>query len=272
MLIRISKKRFLRAACIAVAALVLSVSGCAKNAGDASVAVTGESAKAGAFLAYEHSLSISVDADQLAPRMQAAREACFEDRFGDCSLLNFEQDAGESPSGTLVVRMAPAGVEKMVALASQGGVIGSRNTKAEDLAETIADNERNRAELEGQRAYLAEFQSRKDLEVSDMLSIARELAVLKVQLTDVEKSDAMVRHRLESNLLTIRFNSQRNGGKLTRIVGSFSDSVDTLIDGISEVIDFVAFCLPFVIVLFPAALLWRWMWRKFTRSDRSHSP
>ncbi len=43
------------------------------------------------------------------------------------------------PSGNIRMRLAPGGVEPIIALASKDGEVTSRNTSAEDLAEPVAD-------------------------------------------------------------------------------------------------------------------------------------
>ncbi|MEO7012865.1 MAG: DUF4349 domain-containing protein [Dokdonella sp.] len=254
---------------LAVLAAVLGIAGCAKKDVNVPVAPSGETAKADSSLAYEHAVSLSVPRDVLEERMNAVREACADDRFGHCNLLRFEESSGNYPRGMIVVRIEPAGVEPLVGLASKDGQIGSRQTHAEDLAEVVADNARQTEQLEAQRDKLVEFQDRKDLAVGDMISLAHELASVESQLTELSRTSARLQQRIDTNLLTLDLSTQESASRWSSVGGAFSDFLDSLVDGTSEVVGMIAFGLPFLLVLFPLALAWRWLWRRATRKSRA---
>ena len=71
----------------------------------------GAVAEPAAMLAYEHEARIELQADRIDARLQAVRAACTGRRFGDCVILNVQQEGGEEPSASLGMRLAPAGVE-----------------------------------------------------------------------------------------------------------------------------------------------------------------
>jgi hypothetical protein len=147
--------------------------------------VAGQAAKPGSFLAYEHTVRILLSQENVAERMEASRVACVEERFGTCSLLEYDQGGMPSTNGSIVVRIVPAGVEPLVKLAGEGGAVGYRETKAEDRADVVADIEQKQQLLEKQKAKLLEFQVRKDLPVSDVLALTRELAQIETQLDEL---------------------------------------------------------------------------------------
>jgi hypothetical protein len=253
--------------CVALVTLLFVV-GCNKSSVEGAGGIRGESGSAGSSLAYEHTVAIALSPSLIPTRMSALREACVNASIVRCDLLRFEETAGDSPSGLLVLRLAPEGVEPIVALAADGGVIGSHLTRAEDLAEPVADMERRREQLETQRSILHEFRSRKDLSVADMLSIARELSLLESQLAEVERGGAALGRRVETNLLTVRYTSDGEHDRWSRISTAVGESADSFIDGAIEAIELAAFGLPFVLLAFPVALLWRWLWRRATRRPR----
>lgn len=257
--------RFMQRICCLFLAIFL-VSGCAKIATEAGMGPKGETGPAGTSLAYEHTVTISVSPQQIPERMSAVREACVTASLAHCSLIRFEETAGSRPSGLVVIRLEPDGVEPIVALASEGGVIGSHQTRAEDLAEPVADANRLQQQLESQRTLLLEFKARTDISVADMLSIARELAAVESQLLEVERSQAELGRRIETNLLTIRYTSENEEGQWARIGAAVSDSASSFVGGVVEAIELVAFGLPFLLLAFPLALLWRFMWRRATRN------
>lgn len=235
-------------------------------------AVAGEQAKAGAFLAYEHAVRIALDErDAIPVRIAAVRDACADERFGACSLLSLEQDSGRYPDGRIVVRIVPAGVEPLVKLAAEGGAIRSRKTSAEDLAQAVADNAKQRELLMRQRAKFEELQVRKDLAVADRLALARELTALEVQLDTAEQASAQQRRRIETNRLTIDFTAPSAESENSRIGNALRNLWDSFSEGVADAIEYVGYLLPFLVLGFPLLLLMRWLWRRATRPRGSRS-
>ncbi|WP_233874779.1 DUF4349 domain-containing protein [Paraburkholderia adhaesiva] len=149
-----------------------------------SAPVAGETPKAGALLAYEHSISINMPVAQISGRVSAVREACDSARFGACNVLRIEQSDRDA---SLTVRVVPAGVEPLSGLASQGGAISSRETSAQDLSEAVADNRRQREQLDAYATRLGELAQRKDLAVADLIAVSREQAQVQTQQATLEK-------------------------------------------------------------------------------------
>lgn len=206
-------------------------------------AVAGEQAKAGAFLAYEHAIRIALgEHDAIPVRIAAVRDACADERFGACSLLSLEQDSGRYPDGRIVVRIVPAGVEPLVRLAAEGGAIRSRKTSAEDLAQAVADNAKQ-----------------------------RELTALDVQLDTAEQESAQQRRRIETNRLTIDFTAPSPDSGNSRIGNVLRNLGDSFGEGVADAIEYVGYLLPFLVLGFPLLLLMRWLWRRATRPRGSRS-
>lgn len=251
-----------------LALVFAGVAACSNQSADKSVmapALVGESSKPGAFLAYEHTVSISAPAETLTARMDATRAACVEARFGACTLLSFDQSGARYAGGRVVVRIVPAGVEPLVKLAGEGGEIGSRETKAEDRAEVIADIERKKDLLGRQQARLLEFQGRKDLPVADVLALTRELAQIETDLDALSKARANEQRRIETNLLTIGFRPDREEpvSRWSRVGRAFGNASDRLAEGVVDTVELVVYALPMLLVIFALALILRWLWRRF---------
>ena len=239
--------------------------GCAKKTVQTAPVIAGESSKAGAFLAYEHTVYVDLGDDGISARLDVVRDACLSERFGACSLLSVEQGAGNYPRGEIAVRVIPSGVEPLVKLASDGAKIRTRATRAEDLAEAVADTTHQGELLARQRARLEEFQSRKDLSVADMLALSKELAALEVQGEQVAKDAAQQRRRIETNRLTIAFAvpSMRSG--TARIGDAFGSLREWFVEGIADALEYFGYALPFLFVGFPLLLILRALWRRATR-------
>jgi hypothetical protein len=246
--------------------LLAAVTGCSKKAteADTASAVSGESGKPGSYLAYEHRLEVVLTPEAIPARMDAVRSACAQATYGNCSLLNFEQSSGRYAHGTLTLRVAPEAVEPLSTLAAEHGRVGSQQTRAEDLAEAVSDNNKQREMMELQRATLLEFRARRDLPVSDVITVARELATIESELQNLMRSAAEQQRRIESNLLSIDYRASFEQSRLSRLGEAFDGVFDEAVDGSAEAIGMLAFGLPFLLLAFPLALLWRWAWRRLT--------
>jgi len=243
--------------------LVIALAGCSKSgSSDSAVAggapaapmlareVAADAAAApAAMLAYEHSAHIELQADRIAVRLQEARDACIGKRFGDCVILNVQQEGGEHASASLGMRMAPAGVEPMIALAGAGARLGSRSTQAEDLAVVVRDNSLAQDRLRKELARLQEFQQRRDLAVADMIALSQRMAEAEAQLQSAEQQGAQHRRRIDTQLLTLHFRPPGSEAGRNEIVQAMRDFGGILSMGTAWLIRAAAFLIPLVLVI-----------------------
>lgn len=211
-------------------------------------------------LAYEHSATVHVDEAQIAQRMQDVRSACEQARFGQCVVLTVEQQGGDAPGGRLEMRMVPKAIEPTLALAADGGALGNRSTRAEDLAVVIRDNQRLQQRLQREREQLQGFQQRPGLAVADMIALSRQLAEVEAQLEDAEQQAAQHQRRVRTQLLSIQF--QPGGGQSGRnqVLQALRDSGAVLALGLAWTIRSLAFLAPLLLLI--GAVLW---WRRRRR-------
>jgi hypothetical protein len=250
-----------------LAALLLALVGCDKKPkGEAAVDIEGETSKPGMALAYEHTVAIALPQGQLHERMRAVREACLAGTQGACSLLRFDERAGSSPSGSVQVRIAPAGVEAMVREAAAGGELGWRSTRAEDLAPQVEDNEAPRTRLQRQRETLGALPEKAELSLAEHVALSAELAKIDTQLAAFEQEADNLARRVETNLLTLDFACEGEDSSWAGIRAAFADAPGAFAEGIAEAIGWIAMLLPIAIAVFPFALPWRASWRRLTRS------
>ncbi|MGB0135124.1 MAG: DUF4349 domain-containing protein [Dokdonella sp.] len=136
---------------------------------------------------------------------------------------------------------------------------------AEDLAEVVADTDLRKDQLVSQQARLLDFQGRSGRAVADMIALANELARVEASLAELDRASANLQHRTETNLLIIQFSTMEGHSRWSSVGRSLSGSLDSFAEGVSEAIDMIAYGFPFLLALFPLALLWRWLWRRATQ-------
>jgi len=248
---------------------LLALAGCSKKAEVAVLPLSGEKAKAGAMLAYEHRLHIKLPGAEIAGHLASARQACETARFGACNVLRIEQGEHDAE---LVVRIAPDGVEPMAKLAAQGGTVGLRQTTAEDLADAVNDNQRQRDLLEKHAQHLAELAGRKDIAVTDLIVLSHEQASVESQLQTLQAVAANQQRRLDTNRLELHFDDIDAYSRSGRFGNGFSSLLDQVTDGVTDALRMLGYGLPFLLLAFPLALLWRRLWRRFTQRERPQKP
>lgn len=258
--------------------VLLALSACAKKAEESNMAagaeptlIAGAAPKSGSLLAYEHEVAFEVPPDTMMRRIGAVQAACNEERAGACSVLSIDSTAGNYPKASITVRVVPAGVEPLVALAGEGAAIESRSTTAEDLAAAVADVVSRQDLLRRQRETLLAFVARKDIPVGDMIAVSRELASVDSQLQGLAQDAASQQRRIETNRLTIllRSDSTAELGSRFSFRAIWHSFTDSLAEGTESAAEYAGYFLPLLLLVFPLALTWRWAWRWATRRSRA---
>lgn len=249
----------------ALLALAL-LAGCARDEA-ASAGAGAEAALAspqGAFLAYEHTVQLRLPGEQIAPRLKTVSEACQGGKFGDCAVLQLSQGGGDTASGSIEMRIAPQGVEPIIALASAKGEVTARDTRAEDLAQQVADTRLTQARLKNEHARLVEYQQRKDLAVADLLTLSQRLSEIEAGLEQAGREAAQQHRRIDTQKVTIQLestSSQRNRSEIGR---ALAESGGIFTTSLAYLIRIFAGVLPLLLV--GGALLWGglklWRWRR----------
>lgn len=203
----------------------------------------------GTSIAYEHTVEVQVPGSEIPRRIDTVQSACFAQKFGDCAVLNVEQRGGDFPRGSITVRIAPKGVEPLLGAAAEGAEVTSRTLSAEDLAEAVTDNALRRSRLEKERARLLEFQDKPDIELEDMLRLSKRLSEVEAQLDVAQQEHAQQRRRIDTNRLTIEFETPRAETGRSDIGEAFRDFGRVFGASVAFVIRAVAAAVPVLLVL-----------------------
>jgi len=220
----------------------------------------------GAFLAYEHDIRIQLDAKRISERVKAVSEAC-----QSCAVLQVGEEGGETRSGSIRVRIAPKGVEPIIALAGEGGDVASRNTHAEDLAQQVADTALTQARLQKEHAQLQAYQQRSDMKVADLLAVSQRMAEIEAGLEQANKEAAQQRRRIDTQLVSLHFEGpagQRSRSEIGKAVSEFGSIFTT---SIAFVIRAVAALLPVGVVAWAVGAVGVALWRRRKRRKAAAS-
>jgi hypothetical protein len=221
--------------------------------------------KANNTLAYEHVLQIELAKELIAARVETVRAACMADSKTGCTLLEISnnEDSGV-PEGRIQVRIAPSGVDTLQKLSSEGGRVTNRHTSAEDLAQPLADTERQLALLNLHRQRLTEFMNRKDMKVADLITVSRELATVQAQLEDFDSQHANLKRRVDTDLLSINWRAPISAYQSVQspVLDALKSFGSNFTEAIGQAINFFAYALPWmVVIVIPGLILIRWFWK-----------
>jgi hypothetical protein len=226
-------------------------------------------------LAYEHAISIELSKELIPVRLRELEAACAADRASDCTMLQVEmRSTDDVPSGLIRVRLARGGVEPIIELASNEGEVKSRSTHAEDLAQPIADTERQLALLTLHRDRLTELMKTKDIKIDQLIALSKELATVQTQIDSYSTERANLRRRVATELLTINLSppGRDYAVEQTPVMDSIRLFGSMFREAIGQVITFVAFVVPWLVIIVPGLILlrlfWRWIGRWLTRRER----
>ena len=225
-------------------------------------------------LAYEHTVSVELGKQDLPKRIAEVQTACASSKEFGCTLLDVSSESHEGvPAGSIRMRLAPAGVEPIIEIAAKGGEVTGRNTHAEDLAQPVADTERELALMTTHRDRLAEFMKSKDLKVDQLITVSRELATVQSQIDSLSTQRANLRRRIDTEVLTINLTLPRKASEAEQhpVRDAFGVFGSQLWQALGEVILFLANLIPWLLVIIPGLfvlrLFWRWMSRWIARRE-----
>lgn len=220
-------------------------------------------------LAYEHTVAIELDGQLLPKRLREIESACASGKPVECTVLEVRlQGQGDVSSGFIRMRIAPQGVDSTVEAASQGGKLTSRSTRAEDLAEPIADTQRRLALMTTHRDRLAEIMKSKDLKVEQLITVSKELATVQTNIDALSTEQAQLRRRVDTDLLTIDLSPPAGSyqTQLTPIRDALSMFGNNFREAVASVISFIAVVVPWLVILLPGLFLLRAFWSWISRT------
>lgn len=226
-------------------------------------------------LAYEHKISVDLDREAVPARLREIEAACKADAASRCTILESSLQWRERmPSASIRMRLAPTGVDGLIALAGKDGKIVERNTHAEDLAQPVADTERELALLGVHRDRLADIMKSKNLGIDQLITVSKELATVQAHIDALSSAHANLIRRIDTDLLTIDLSPPVTDflSQATPLRDALRESGETFREALAMVIGFVSGLVPWLFVILPGLLLlrmfWRWVGRWLGRFER----
>jgi len=221
-----------------------------------------DAAQRGKYLAYEHSVTVDAAEAEVKPLLDKLVAACQADAANQCTLLSSGVQGGRDSSASLRMRLKRPGVDKLIALASAGGEVASRNTVAEDLEGPIRDNSKRLDMLRSYREKLLALEGKVGNNAEALIKLSQELATVQSELESAAGTEAHLMERVNMDLLNIAIQSRAQRGFWSPVSRSLRDFGSNLSEGIASAITAAAYLLPWALLLFVLGLAVRKIWRK----------
>ncbi|WP_394779291.1 DUF4349 domain-containing protein [Undibacterium sp.] len=222
-------------------------------------------------LAYEHGLSLQTEETKVAALYEKAIALCVADTANQCNVLSSQIASGpsygsrSSVSAQLTLRAKPEGIQSLQKSLSAGGKVIRQSTKADDLAQPIADNEKRLAMLDEYKTRLNALNARSGTDLDTLIKLSKEIASVQSELESAKGDAAKMAERVNTEILRIEIssNAEDEEGLLSPVKSACLKFIRNLADGISIVITALAYILPWCVILIPLLLgIARWRRRK----------
>lgn len=221
--------------------------------------------QANPYLSYEHSLSVELEKEALAAKYKALTDLCAADRSNNCTILESELSAGNYSYGKIRVRIAPAGVEKLLTLAGNDSEITNESTSVEDLSTQIFDTEKRIKLLQTYQVDLLELQKQAKGDIDSLIKVSQEIANVQSQLEDLSGSNQALMQRINMDIVNIRLSSRDEDSFWRPITDALDEFKGNLAEGIAGAITATAYLIPWLAVLIVLFFIVRFLWRKSGR-------
>jgi hypothetical protein len=215
--------------------------------------------KRAAGIAYEHSVALEVPTGGTRQVSDAVQQACAALPERGCTLLAASLRGGTEAGATIRMRVTPDGVNKVLGALDGRGKILEQSSEGEDLAEPIQDGERKMAMLTGYRDQLQTLARQRALDPDALIKLHRELAEVQSEIEQAATSQAQLRRRVDTELVTVAMHERARGGRGSMVRQALEDFGDNLLQGLAMLITFVASTIPFALAGTVGYLAWRRM-------------
>lgn len=219
------------------------------------------------YIAYRHSLGLTLPKGGVDPMMAAHTQACRAAGTSTCIVINSNVYSQEEDyaSGNLSLRATPDWIETFLGAVdaeteSAGGEVTQRSTSAEDLTRQIVDTG---ARLDAQKTLqsrLLNLLERRDGKLGELLQIEREYARVTGDIESIEAQLKTLRLRVSMSSLDINYQTKVPAFSSSRenpLGEAFGEFFYNLSGAIAAVITAFAVGLPWILLL--ALFLWIWL-------------
>jgi hypothetical protein len=213
-------------------------------------------------LTYEHQLKVDTESSKVSILYDKTISICTSAESGKCILLDSSLSSKHDFSAYVKLRLQRDIVRNIIEAVSADGKVTEQRTHIEDLASSIADNNKRLQFLKSYQDKLIELQKQPNKEINSLVKIAKEIASVQ---SDIEQATGEANHllnRINLDILTIFITSYGGGSFWAPISASLSKFSNNLSSGISDVVNAFAYFLPWLVILTVLLIVIKKLWRR----------
>ena len=224
------------------------------------------------MLSYAYAMAIEAPLKNVPALVKAHEKACLAAGPQTCQVLGATNSSSgdDSMNAHLSLRAAPAWLTTFrIQIESDAknsnGRVRSDSVTSEDLTRSIVDTT---AQLNAQktlRARLQELLASRPGKLSDLLEVERELARVQGAIDSQESELTIMRQRVSMSILEIDYQSETQAvasGVFEPLVRAFKSVAGNIVVGFAAMVTIASAILPWLVVLIPAFIYSRRIWRK----------
>jgi len=211
-------------------------------------------------LARENSMTVEVPEAGLPIAFHRIVSGCNQPAI-HCTLLRSDLLTGAVLSAQIRMRLSPADLPSLQQTVNALGKVVRQSSRAEDLTDAIADTEGRLRMARDYRQKLIDLQAKSGNNVEAAIKIAGELARVQQELEQLDGEHAGQRLRVETEILEVELQTHDPGNALHPIRDALKEFRANLSNGIALVITGIAYIGPWLVLLIPAFLGVRRLWR-----------
>ncbi len=221
------------------------------------------------YLAYTHSITVTVEKAKLPVTFESVIESCINDTEHTCLIMHSSQDGGRYASGSIMLRVVPEGIPKYISLVSESGEVGQKSTTAEDLTDSVVDTEKRLEMLETYQEKLKKLEQNSNINIESLIKVSSEISDVQTKLEYAQGQKSKLYQRINMDVLTISLRTEENETFLSPISESLSNFGEDLSEGVAIFITTTAYLMPWVILVTFFVWLIRFVWARSKRGKKS---
>ena len=226
------------------------------------------------YIAERHKIEIVTSESELQKSWESAVAYCGTIQCEVISSTITTRTGDSMPSGSIVVRVAPADLNKLSAYLGKLGKITQHTTEREDKTTAVVDTEAKIKNLTAFRDNLRAMLAKPSARVQDLVEIQKQLTDTQSELDSETEQRKILANQTEKIAVEISFRVERAGQNtgFGQIWDAFRESGSVLADSVASLIYTIVAVVPWLVLIVPGMWLLTKAWKKFrTRRDRAIS-
>ncbi|MBZ5563239.1 MAG: DUF4349 domain-containing protein [Acidobacteriia bacterium] len=227
------------------------------------------------FIAERHTLEVIAPESDLQKSWESAIAFCGTIQCEVLSSSITTRSPNSPPAGTMLLRVAPQDLNKLLDQVQKLGKVAQHVTEREDKTAQVVDTDAKLKNLTAFRDNLRAMLSKPSATVKDLIEIQQQLTETQSQLDSQTMQRKILANETEKTAVEISFRVEKpwgNAGGFAQIWDALRESGAVLGESTASLITVIVAVIPWLILIVPGVWLLRRAWRKLRRNRKISLP